>query len=75
MPGNIDIGKLQENPVVHDAFSRLVSGGKAGYKTTLLKDKPQIKCNNCSFILEGTEKFCPECGAKLKQEKEGKETQ
>jgi len=56
---------LQKSDGILDAFSKIVSG-KAGYKTVIEKKKEIIKCPECTTILEGTEKFCPECGHKLK---------
>jgi rRNA maturation endonuclease Nob1 len=61
-----DLRNLNDSPDVANAFAKLVSGGKSNYKTVIEKTKPQIKCSACSKILEGNEKFCPECGNKLK---------
>jgi len=56
---------------VHEGFSKLVSGGKLGYKTIIEKNKNLERCENCGKILEGDENFCPECGMKIeKQTKE-----
>ena len=67
MPSNRDLRELQENEAVQDAFGKLISG-KSGYRTVIVKDKPPITCKECSKILEGDEKFCPECGAKTASE-------
>lgn len=77
MPSNMDLRGWQDNPAIHDAFSKLVSGGKYGYNTPILKDKPKVVCRNCGFELKGEEKFCPECGAKIQEEGKvkGKEIQ
>lgn len=61
-----DLRHLHDSQDVVNAFSRLVSGGKAGYKTIIEKTKPTPKCISCGTTLLGDEKFCPECGAKLK---------
>jgi len=61
-----DLRSLHNSEDIIKAFSRLVSGGKAGYKTIIEKTKPTPKCNSCGNNLLGDEKFCPECGAKLK---------
>jgi Zn finger protein HypA/HybF involved in hydrogenase expression len=61
----IDLRKYEENEEIHDAFSKLVSG-KPGYKTIIEKRKDVQKCKKCSKTLSGEEKFCPECGAKIK---------
>ena len=62
--------ELQDSEEVHDLLSKIVSGGKPGYKTIIEKDKPVKKCQKCSKILSGEEKFCPECGEKVEIEKE-----
>ena len=64
MTSNHDLRSFQDSDAVAAAFSKLVSGGKSGYRTIIEKSKPTIKCNSCKKMLEGTEKFCPECGTK-----------
>ena len=59
-----DLRSLQENDKVNDAFSRLVSGGKYGYKTVIEKKVIEKRCAGCHSKLEGNEKFCPNCGQK-----------
>ena len=63
---NVDLRGYQDPEKVQDAFSALVSGGKSGYKTVIERKKDLPKCSQCGKILEGEEKFCPECGNKLK---------
>ena len=63
----LDLRKLQENEAIQDAFSKLVSGGKPGYKTIIEKKQEIIRCEKCSTLLEGSEKFCPECGTPVKK--------
>lgn len=63
--GGRNISHLQDDQEVLSAFSKLVSG-KSNYKTIILKDKPPLKCKNCGKQLNGEEKFCSECGTKLK---------
>lgn len=62
-----DLRKQMDSDDVAAAFSRLVSGGRAGYKTIIEKDKPKIYCKSCNLILSGGEKFCPECGTKVEK--------
>lgn len=57
--------QLQNSEQIQDLFGKLVSG-KSGYKAVIEVNKPVQKCSNCNRILEGEEKFCPECGCKLK---------
>ncbi len=60
-----DLRSLNDSPEVADAFSKLVSGGRSNYKTVIEKTKPTPRCDACGSVLEGKEKFCPECGKKL----------
>jgi len=66
MSGCRDLRSLHDSDEIAKAFSKLVSGGKAGYKTIIEKTKPTLKCGSCGSVLCGEEKFCPECGNKLK---------
>jgi len=60
----IDLRKYQDNADISEVFGKLVSG-KSGYKTIIEKRKDIVKCMTCGLILEGEEKFCPECGTKV----------
>ena len=62
----LDLRKLQSGNEIQDAYSMLVSG-KKGYKAVIEKSKPIPRCSQCSTVLEGNEKFCPECGNPLKK--------
>lgn len=53
--------EMQNSSDLQDIFGKLVSG-KSGYKAIIEKSKPIIRCSHCQQQLEGTEKFCPECG-------------
>ena len=57
--------EIQKSQEFADIFSKLVSGGRAGYKTVIDNEKPVPKCESCGNILSGNEKFCPECGNKI----------
>jgi rRNA maturation endonuclease Nob1 len=46
-----------------ELMGRIVSG-RPGYKAVIERSRPPKKCSQCSKILEGNEKFCPECGNK-----------
>ena len=65
----LDLRNLQSVEAVEDAFSKLVSGGKAGYKTVIERKKEPLLCGNCKTPLSGEEKFCPECGTKTNFQK------
>jgi len=61
--------KLQNTEGVNSIFSKMISG-KQDYKTIIeMKREPQ-RCKNCDLILDGNEKFCPECGEKVEKETE-----
>jgi len=58
--------EMQKNEEeIANLFGKLVSG-KSGYKAVIEKNKPIPRCSNCNLPLTGDEKFCPECGNKLK---------
>lgn len=61
----IDLRKYQETSAIEDAFSKLVSGGKMGYKTVLERKKILPKCSNCGRGGDEGQKFCPQCGGKM----------
>ncbi|MBU1136111.1 MAG: hypothetical protein KJ559_01225 [Nanoarchaeota archaeon] len=62
------INEMQNSEKVKDLFSKVVSGRRKGYKTVIEKNKEFSKCMLCEKILEGNEKFCPECREKLKED-------
>jgi len=60
-----DLRKFQ-NDSIQDAFSKLVSGGRLGYKTILEKKKILPKCSKCGRGGDDGQKFCPQCGGEMK---------
>lgn len=63
-----DLRQYVNNPKIIEAFGKLISG-KAGYTPVVekrIERKQVILCPNCHHTLTGDEKFCPECGANLK---------
>ncbi|MBX4196524.1 zinc ribbon domain-containing protein [Candidatus Pacearchaeota archaeon] len=50
---------------VADAFAKIVSGGKPGYKTVIEKKVFPPKCVNCGRGGDNGQKFCPQCGGKM----------
>ena len=65
MSSCLDLRQFQDSSAIQDIYSQVVSG-KKGYKAVIERRKDPIKCSNaeCGKILEGIEKFCPDCGTK-----------
>lgn len=66
-----DLRKFQEDgkdkEKVKSIFGKVVSG-RAGYEVVEEKRVAKIRrCENCNWVLEGGEKFCPECSAPCKE--------
>jgi RNA polymerase subunit RPABC4/transcription elongation factor Spt4 len=61
----IDLRKFQNGDTIQDAFSKIVSGGKYGYKTVLERKVIPPKCTNCGRGGDEDQKFCPMCGGKM----------
>lgn len=73
MPSNLDLRKYIDDEKTFDAYSKLVSGGKAGYKAIIERKKEIPRCKKCGKELGGIEKFCPECGEKTEWQKKAEE--
>jgi len=65
MGSNIDLRKYQNSESIHDAFSRIVSGGKPGYKAVIERRQVPSKCNKCGRGGDPDQKFCNQCGGKM----------
>lgn len=50
---------------IADAFAKIVSGGKPGYKTVIEKRTIPPKCEKCGRGGDPNQKFCPQCGGKM----------
>ena len=61
----LDLRKYQNDESIHDAFSKIVSGGKAGYKSVIERRKIPPKCVKCGRGGEEDQKFCSQCGGKM----------
>lgn len=59
--------EIQKNDEISDAFSKIVSGGRGGYKTVIEKKPMVIKCSKCHTNLDAKQKFCHECGTKIEK--------
>jgi len=44
-----------------------VLSGRGDYEAIIEKKKEILRCSKCDWVLEGGEKFCPECGARCAQ--------
>lgn len=65
MGSNIDLRKFQDETAIQDAFSKIVSGGRPGYKTVIEKKIIPPKCVKCGRGGDDGQKFCPQCGGKM----------
>ena len=65
MGSNIDLRKYQNPDSIQDAFSKIVSGGKLGYKAIIERKKVPPKCSKCGRGGDEDQKFCPQCGGKM----------
>jgi len=61
----VDLRKHQDSEEMQNAFSKLVSGGKQGYRTVIDKNKQPKYCKQCNYQVQEEDKFCPNCGAKI----------
>jgi len=65
MGSNLDLRKFQNSDSIQDAFSKVVSGGKSGYKAVIERKKIPPKCTRCGRGGDVDQKFCPQCGGKM----------
>lgn len=64
----LDLRNLQSgkgSKAVEDAFAKVISGGKVGYKTVIERRKIPPKCVKCGRGGDSEQKFCPQCGGKM----------
>ena len=60
-----DLREHMDSEAIAEAFSKLVSGGRPGYKTIIEKKKIPPKCIKCGRGGDEGQKFCPQCGGKM----------
>lgn len=65
MSSCLDLRQYQDDPNMANIMGKILSG-KSGYKAVIEKKHEVKRCQKCGTVLEGNEKFCPECGNKLK---------
>lgn len=64
-----DLRKYQKEGAEQDKIKGIMGkilSGRDGYEVVEEKKEEIIRCKNCEQILEGHEKFCPECGSGCK---------
>ena len=67
----IDLRKFQEGGEEHDSIRGILGkivSGRDGYEAVIEKrvERKQVLRCDCGWVLEGGEKFCPECGKNCK---------
>ena len=63
-----DLRKYQEKGEEKEKIKSIIGkilSGREGYEALIETKKQEKKCTDCNWLLEGGEKFCPECGTKL----------
>ncbi len=63
-----DLTKFQEKGKEQDKIRKIMGkilSGRDGYEVIIEEKKKIKRCPECDWALEGGEKFCPECGAKV----------
>ncbi len=66
----LDLRKFQQEGEDQDKIKSIMGkilSGRDGYEAILEKREDVKKCKNCDNVLEGHEKFCPECGSSCKE--------
>jgi rRNA maturation endonuclease Nob1 len=62
-----DLTKYQNDETEQAKIARIIGkvmSGRSDYDAVIEKRKDIKRCKGCNWVLEGGEKFCPECGAK-----------
>jgi len=63
-----DLRKYQVEGDDHDKIKSILGkilSGHDGYEAIIEKRKDEKRCSVCNWVLEGGEKFCPECGNRV----------
>lgn len=62
-----DLTKYQEDEDEQTKIAKIMGkmlSGRGDYEAVIEKKKDILRCKDCDWVLQGGEKFCPECGAK-----------
>jgi len=62
-----DLTKYQRAGAEQDKIKKIMGkmlSGRSDYEAIIETKKEVKRCSKCNWVLEGGEKFCPECGTK-----------
>ena len=59
-----DLRRYENDPKVKEIALKIITG-----KDHVVLPPEPPKCQNCKVVLKGDERFCPECGAKIGEQK------
>jgi rubrerythrin len=66
-----DLRKFQtdeeEKGKIKSIMGKILSG-RDGYEAIIETKKEEKRCEECNWLFEGGEKFCPECGTPARKE-------
>jgi len=62
-----DLTKYQQDEGEQEKIAKIMGkmlSGRSDYEAVIEKKKEILRCKGCDWVLQGGEKFCPECGGK-----------
>jgi hypothetical protein len=60
------MNEIQKDASFSSALGKLLSG-RPGYKPVIETKQIIVKCKNCGKIMDDSQKFCDECGARVER--------
>jgi rRNA maturation endonuclease Nob1 len=60
------MNEIQKEASFSNALGKLLSG-RPGYKPVIETKQIIVKCKNCGKIMDDSQKFCDECGARVER--------
>lgn len=60
------MNEIQQDASFASALGKLMSG-RPGYKPVIESKQVIIRCKKCGKIMDDSQKFCDECGAKVEK--------